>query len=151
MKQQTLTGFERYGKTTRRAQFLADMHLIVPWAELAAVAGDIALWKDRYQAPPGEALPAIGDHPYLGSGFEFQGRTPEGAARLKGLFAFNYSALVSLGLSAAALSGLKFSLPKLVTAVTGQLFMDDRAAILADFFAYDQPEFVGRWPKPGER
>ena len=117
-------------------------------AELAAVAGDIALWKDRYQAPPGEALPAIGDHPYLGSGFEFQGRTPEGAARLKGLFAFNYSALVSLGLSAAALSGLKFSLPKLVTAVTGQLFMDDRAAILADFFAYDQPEFVGRWPRP---
>jgi IS5 family transposase len=37
MKQQTLTGFERYGKTTRRAQFLADMHLIVPWAELSAV------------------------------------------------------------------------------------------------------------------
>jgi hypothetical protein len=24
MKQQTLTGFERYGKTTRRAKFLAD-------------------------------------------------------------------------------------------------------------------------------
>ena len=37
MKQQTLTGFERYGKTTRRAQFLADMQLIVPWGELAAV------------------------------------------------------------------------------------------------------------------
>jgi len=37
MKQQTLTGFERYAKTTRRAQFLADMHLIVPWAELVAV------------------------------------------------------------------------------------------------------------------
>ena len=25
MKQTTLTGFEKYGKTTRRAQFLADM------------------------------------------------------------------------------------------------------------------------------
>jgi transposase, IS5 family len=37
MKQQTLTGFERYGKTTRRAQFLADMQVIVPWAELTAV------------------------------------------------------------------------------------------------------------------
>jgi len=37
MKQQTLMGFERYAKTTRRAQFLADMHLIVPWAELTAV------------------------------------------------------------------------------------------------------------------
>jgi IS5 family transposase len=37
MKQQTLTGFERCAKTTRRAQFLADMHVIVPWAELTAV------------------------------------------------------------------------------------------------------------------
>jgi transposase, IS5 family len=37
MKQQTLTGFERYGKTTRRAQFLSDMDRIVPWAQLVAV------------------------------------------------------------------------------------------------------------------
>jgi len=37
MKQQTLMGFERYGKTTRRAQFLADMQVIVPWAEMVAV------------------------------------------------------------------------------------------------------------------
>ena len=37
MKQQTLTGFEPYGKTTRRAQFLADMHLIVPWGDLVVV------------------------------------------------------------------------------------------------------------------
>ena len=37
MKQQTLAGFEKYGKTTRRAQFLAEMERVVPWAELAAV------------------------------------------------------------------------------------------------------------------
>lgn len=36
MKQQTLSGFEKYGKTTRRAQFLADMDRIIPWTELAA-------------------------------------------------------------------------------------------------------------------
>ena len=36
MKQQTLAGFEKYGKTTRRAQFLADMDQIIPWPELAA-------------------------------------------------------------------------------------------------------------------
>ena len=35
MKQQTLTGFEKFGKTTRRAQFLADMDRIIPWKELA--------------------------------------------------------------------------------------------------------------------
>ena len=37
MQRQTPTGFERYGKTTRRAQFFADMQLIAPWAELAAL------------------------------------------------------------------------------------------------------------------
>ena len=36
MKQQTLVGFERYGKTTRRAQFLAEMERVVPWSELLA-------------------------------------------------------------------------------------------------------------------
>jgi IS5 family transposase len=36
MKQHTLTGFEKYGKTTRRAQFLADMERIIPWPELTA-------------------------------------------------------------------------------------------------------------------
>lgn len=36
MKQQTLTGFEKYGKTTRRAQFLADMDRIIPWSEMTA-------------------------------------------------------------------------------------------------------------------
>jgi len=36
MKQQTLGGFEKYGKTTRRAQFLAEMDRVVPWPELAA-------------------------------------------------------------------------------------------------------------------
>jgi transposase, IS5 family len=41
MKQQTLTGFEKYGKTTRRAQFLADMDRIVPWAELTAVVDPV--------------------------------------------------------------------------------------------------------------
>jgi len=36
MKQQTLTGLEKYGKTTRRARFLADMERIIPWPELTA-------------------------------------------------------------------------------------------------------------------
>jgi IS5 family transposase len=37
MKQQTLTGFEKYAKTTRRAQFLAEMERVVPWSQLCAV------------------------------------------------------------------------------------------------------------------
>jgi hypothetical protein len=30
MGQQTLAGFEKYGKTTRRAQFLAEMEQVAP-------------------------------------------------------------------------------------------------------------------------
>ncbi len=37
MKQQTLVAFEKFGKTTRRAQFLAEMERVVPWSELCAV------------------------------------------------------------------------------------------------------------------
>ena len=39
---------------------------------------------------------------------------------------FNYAALASLGLSAAALSGFRYALPRLVEGVATQLFLDDR-------------------------
>ena len=41
MKQHTLTGFEKYGKTTRRAQFLCDMERIIPWAEMTAAVAKV--------------------------------------------------------------------------------------------------------------
>ena len=39
MKHMTLasTGFEKYAKTTRRAQFLAEMERVVPWVEVCAL------------------------------------------------------------------------------------------------------------------
>jgi hypothetical protein len=37
MKQQTVTGFERYAKDERSARLLEEMQVIVPWEELAAV------------------------------------------------------------------------------------------------------------------
>jgi transposase, IS5 family len=39
MKQMTLAtrGFEKHGKASRRAQFLADMNRVVPWAQLCAL------------------------------------------------------------------------------------------------------------------
>jgi hypothetical protein len=37
MKQRPLAGLERYRKTTRRAQSLAEMDRIVPWPALEAV------------------------------------------------------------------------------------------------------------------
>jgi len=41
MKQQTPTGFEKYGKTTRRAKFLADLDRIIPWPEMTAAVATV--------------------------------------------------------------------------------------------------------------
>lgn len=103
----------------------------------------MAVWRDRYEPPEGQGNPLIDQHPYLGPAFELTPRTPDAAARLHGLFAFNYSALASIGLSASALSGLKVALPKLADGVARQLFLDDREAMLADYFAYAEQEFLG--------
>ena len=115
--------------------------------ELGLVAEGIARWADRFTPPPGEANALIDAHPYLGPGFELLPRQPEDAAALHGLFAFNYSALISLGLSASALSGLQTALPRLVRGVTDQLFLDDGEALVADLIAYDEAEFLGQWPR----
>ncbi|CAN5230264.1 FAD-dependent urate hydroxylase HpyO [soil metagenome] len=114
--------------------------------ELGLVANTIARWADRFTPPPGTANGLADAHPYLGPGFEFLPSSPADAEALHGLFAFNYSALISLGLSAAALSGLRTALPRLVKGVTDQLFLDDRASLVADLLAYDEPEFLCEWP-----
>jgi cation diffusion facilitator CzcD-associated flavoprotein CzcO len=115
--------------------------------ELRLVQDRIARWGDRYRAPPAVANPLLDAHPYLGPGFELLPRDAADAAALHGLFAFNYSALISMGLSASALSGLRQALPRLVGRVADQLFLDDREAILADFHAYAEPEFTLEWPR----
>ena len=110
--------------------------------ELALVHNRILRWKDRYVPSADVANPLLDAHPYLGPAFELQPREPADAGLLRGLFAFNYSALISLGLSAAAVSGLKHALPRLVGGIADQLFLDDRDAVLAAYHAYAEPEFT---------
>ncbi len=56
MKQQSLAvanGFEKYGKQTRRAEFLAEMEQVVPWVELLALV-------EPYYPKPGNGRPPVG-------------------------------------------------------------------------------------------
>lgn len=115
--------------------------------ELSLVADRILRWGDHYQAPTDEANPMLDAHPYLGAGFEFLPRTPDDAPWLHGLFAFNYSAFVSLGLSASAVSGLKYALPRLTQTIANQLFLDDREVMVDRYLSYAEHEFVGQWPR----
>jgi len=56
MKQLTLAtaaGFDRYGKTTRRAAFLAEMERVVPWPALCGLI-------EPFYPKPGNGRPPIG-------------------------------------------------------------------------------------------
>jgi hypothetical protein len=146
---------ERVIVTTPQGKFSFDFLLISTGLltdpalrpELRLVENDIVRWGDCYYAPDDISNQVLDAHPYLSPGFAFTGRDEKGKQRLHGLFAFNYSALISCGISASALSGMRFGVPKLVSAVADQLFLDDRNEILENFFAYDEKEFVGEWPR----
>jgi len=115
--------------------------------ELRLIEPGILRWRDTFVPSPDIANPLIDAHPYLGEDFAYLGRNPEAEKIVGGVFPFNYSALINFGISASALSGLKQALPKLVKGVADALFADDRAAMLDAYFAYDEPEFLGTWPK----
>ena len=55
MKQMTFAtaGFERYGKTTRRATFLAEMDRVVPWRRLCRLIEPV-------YPKPGNGRPPVG-------------------------------------------------------------------------------------------
>ena len=114
--------------------------------ELKHVENHIARWRDKYQAPSELANPVIDAHPYLSPCYSFLSRDEEGQKLLHGLYAYNYSALISCGITASALSGMKFGLPRLASAIADELFQDHREQILKSYFEYNVIEFVGEWP-----
>ncbi len=111
--------------------------------ELGDLASGIARWRDRYSPPESLRDPVIDDHPYLGPAFQYLGLTAADQTRLNGIHAFNYSGLISMGLSASALSGLTHAIPRLVQGIAADLFRDDAAIILDEHLAYDEEEFTG--------
>lgn len=52
-----------------------------------------------------------------------------------------------MGLSASALSGSKYALPRLVNGITRALFLEDAPRIVGDYLSYREEEFVGVWPR----
>ena len=115
--------------------------------ELASFAKDIALWSDVFSPPESESDAYLATTPYLGAGFEFTGKTPEADAFLKNIHNFTYGATLSMGLSAASISGMKYGIPRLVAAVAGALFREDSAYHLQELRNYSE-ELITRADLP---
>ena len=110
--------------------------------ELANVERHIARWADRYTPSDAERHEDLLRHPYLGANFEFIEREPGSAPELGWLYNYTFGGLLSLGFGGASISGMKYSVPRLVAGITRSLFLEDREQHLESLRAFSQEEFA---------
>ena len=77
---------------------------------------------------------------------DFLEKRPGEAPYLARIFNFNFSAFASMGLSGSAISGLKYSLGRLVHGITRSLMREDVEKIYEAFTSYSAPEMTGEAP-----
>ena len=109
--------------------------------ELALLEPQIARWADRFTPPPGESHEDLLRHPYLGPHFELTERHAGAAPELKYLYNYTFGCLLSLGFGGASISGMKYSIPRLVSGITSSLFAEDSSQHYQSLCAYDEREF----------
>lgn len=96
--------------------------------ELAAFAGEILLWRDRFSPPSDQSDDTLGAHPYLGSGHEFLEKEPGRAPYLRNIHVFNPAAFVSFGLPIGDVPSFRRDIPGVVARISRDLFLDDLPA-----------------------
>jgi cation diffusion facilitator CzcD-associated flavoprotein CzcO len=109
-------------------------------SELAPILHQIALWRDRFTPPSGEESDLLARQPYLGAAFEFMERQPGTAPFLNRLHNFTFGAMPSLGLTGAAIPGIKYGVRRLVNGLARDLFREDASAYYQDLLIYAVPE-----------
>jgi cation diffusion facilitator CzcD-associated flavoprotein CzcO len=117
--------------------FVTDLSLR---PELAHIERDIARWSDRYTPPAADRNEDLLRHPYLGPSFEFTERTPGSAPHLGTLYNYTFGGLLSLGFGGASISGMKYSIPRLVGGITRSFFLEDRDAYFDSLCSFGERE-----------
>jgi FAD-dependent urate hydroxylase len=106
--------------------------------ELAVFRDDILAWREVFTPTPDEAHPTLGKFPYLGSCYQFLARPGGDEETLRRIFAFNFSAIVSMGPHSTSVSGLKYSIPRLLRGLTRSIMLQQESAVVPDLVAYDE-------------
>lgn len=109
--------------------------------ELAEIEAHVVRWGERYSPPPGEEHDDLARHPYLGPAFEMQPRDPEATPWVRYIHNYTFGGLLSLGFGGASISGMKYSIPRLVSGLTSSLFCEDRQRHFDSLVAYDDKEW----------
>ena len=116
--------------------------------ELVGLAEHVLLWRDAYVPPAGEESETLGACPYLTPGFALREKVPGSAPALRHIHFANHGATLSMGLSTASLSGLRYGVNRLVDGVCRALWLDDAAWHLDSLIRFEEPELTR--PIPAE-
>ena len=108
--------------------------------ELAHLEPHIARWAERYTPPAGEQNEELSRHPYLGAHFELCEREPGQAPHLSYVYNYTFGGLLSLGFGGASISGMKYSIPRLVSGITSSFFREDREQYYQSLCNFDERE-----------
>ena len=147
---------ERVAISTKKGTFEADFLIfgtgfsidLTHSEELSPHAHLIALWSDKFkETRKGGEESNLQSYPYLGDGFQFLEKLPGSAIWLKNVHLFSFGATMSFGPSGASINAMKFAVPKLVNAITRDLFLEDIDYHFESMSSYNLPEFS----LPGEK
>jgi cation diffusion facilitator CzcD-associated flavoprotein CzcO len=111
--------------------------------EFGDSAGNIALWEDRYQPPPGEANPGLGKYPWLAGDFSLTEKTPGSSPFLTRIHCFNFGATLSLGKVSGDIPAVSEGAQWLAQGIAAAFWNDDVVAHWAAVQAYAKPELQG--------
>ncbi|TDH59869.1 NAD(P)/FAD-dependent oxidoreductase [Dankookia rubra] len=109
-------------------------------AELAPLAPRIATWADRFTPPPDQERPELGRFPWLGEGFELEGRDSARDAVLSRIHLFSHAAFASLGAIASDVPGVSAGAERLAHRIAARFFAEDIDAIRGRLEAFAEPE-----------
>jgi cation diffusion facilitator CzcD-associated flavoprotein CzcO len=116
--------------------------------ELRTLGPCVKRWRHVLVPPAGEGSDTLGEHPYLGPGFEYLPLDPQRDDWVRRVKAFNFSSIVSMGPHTTSASGHKYSIPRLVSGITSRLMADQAGGLLPALQAYDEVELRPVVPAP---
>jgi FAD-dependent urate hydroxylase len=109
--------------------------------ELATIWPEVVLWSDRYTPPDEDRHPDLERHPYLGPSFELTPRDAQKTPWVSHIYNYTFGCLLSLGFGGASISGMKYSVRRLVDGITRSLFVEDAAQHFEALRTYDTKEY----------
>ena len=110
--------------------------------ELADVADQILLWRDRYTPAQADQDEMLGRYPFLGAGHEFLEKTQNATPLLKHIHVQNPAGFLSFGLPIGDVPSMKRDIPVIVSRISADLFHDDLAALRGRMTGDVAPDFT---------